>query len=53
VRRAARIVVDYFIDDEEEFCGQNKKDEQEESHAVLAGLRLLDRWLGEEPATAS
>ena len=53
VRRAARIVVDYFIEDEEEFYWQNRQDEHEEPHAVLASLRLLDRWLAEEPAAES
>lgn len=46
VRRAARVVVDYLIEDEEDYYRQNRRDEDEEPHAVLASLRLLDRWPG-------
>ena len=53
VRRAARVVVDYLIEDEEDYYRQNRRDEDEEPHVVLASLRLLDRWLGEEPAVES
>jgi hypothetical protein len=50
VHRAARIVVDYLIEDEEHYYRRNRQDEHEEPHAVLDSLRLLDQWLSEEPA---
>jgi len=53
VRCAARVVVDYLIEDEEDYYRQNRQDEQEEPHGVLESLRLLDRWLGEKPAAES
>ena len=53
VQCAARVVVDYLIEDEEDYYRQNRQDEQEKPHAVLESLRLLDRWLGEKPAAES
>ena len=53
VRCDARVVVDYLIEDEEDYYRQNRQDEQEKPHAVLESLRLLDRWLGEKPAAES
>jgi len=53
VRCAARTVVDYLIDEEEDYYRQNRQDEQEEPHAVLESLRLLDQWLSEESAVES
>ena len=52
VRRAARTVVNYLIEDEEEFYAQNRQDD-EGPHEVLACLRLLDRWLAEAPRAES
>ena len=56
VRRAARVVVDYLIEDEEDYYRQTGQDKHEESHEVLESLRLLDRWLsevGSAPAPAA
>jgi hypothetical protein len=40
-------VVDYLIEDEEDYYRQTRQDEHEEPHEVLESLRLLDRWLSE------
>ncbi len=48
VRRAARVVVDYLIEDEEESYRQGRQDEHEGPHEVLESLRLLVRWLSED-----
>ena len=53
VRCAARVVVDYLIEDEEDYYRQNREDELEKPHAVLRSLRLLDQWLSEEFAVES
>ena len=53
VRRAARVVVDYLIEDEEDYYRQHREDELEKPHAVLRSLRLLDQWLSEEFAVES
>jgi hypothetical protein len=47
VRRAARVVIDYLIEDEEDYYRQTREGEREEPHEVLESLRLLDRWLSE------
>jgi hypothetical protein len=41
-------VVDYLIEDEEEFHRQTSQDEHEVPHAVLESLRLLAQWLSQE-----
>ena len=55
VRCAARVVVDYLIEDEEDYYRQHRGRQLEKPHAVLRSLRpwLLDQWLSEEFAVES